>query len=161
MAFHKKHYHPTNATFFTFGNIPASKHHTRFEELALSRFSGYGEHVEASDEKRYITPLSVMTGYPSTDQENPNQVHILISWLLGATYRAEERLEVELISRLLMDHSASPLRYALENAEWSASPSPLSFLDDSSREMRFSAGVITNSPEYTQKTETLILDVMR
>ena len=38
LAFHKKHYHPTNATFFTFGNIPAHEHQENFENLALKFF---------------------------------------------------------------------------------------------------------------------------
>ncbi len=59
LAFHKKHYHPTNATFFTYGNIPAAEHQERFEALALHRFEGRGEKVEAHNEKRMITPLVV------------------------------------------------------------------------------------------------------
>lgn len=160
LAFHKKHYHPTNATFFTFGNIPAHEHHARFEELALKHFSGKGEKVMARDEKRFIAPLTVEAAYPSTDTENPHQVHILVSWLLGASYHAHEYLEAELITRLLLDNSASPLRKALENAEWSASPSPLCMLDNSGRELRFSAGLVTDSKNNTQKTEALILDTL-
>ena len=38
LAFHKKHYHPTNATFFTFGDITAEHHQENFEKLALQFF---------------------------------------------------------------------------------------------------------------------------
>lgn len=83
-----------------------------------------------------------------------------MSWLLGATYRAEDRLEAELVSKILMDHSASPLRQALEKAAWSAAPSPLSFLDDSAREIRFSAGIITDTGEHANQTEALIFETL-
>ena len=33
--FHKTHYHPSNAVFMTFGDIPASEHQQKFEEQAL------------------------------------------------------------------------------------------------------------------------------
>ena len=33
--FHKRHYHPSNAIFMTFGNIPAEHHQQQFQTLAL------------------------------------------------------------------------------------------------------------------------------
>ena len=38
LAFHKKHYHPTNATFMTFGDIPAESHQEKFKNLVLKNF---------------------------------------------------------------------------------------------------------------------------
>lgn len=161
LAFHKKHYHPTNALFFTFGNITAQEHQDRFETLVLSRFSEKGERIHSKNETRYTKPIRHIEQYPSTDTKNPYQTHILMSWLWGDTYTAQNRLEAELVSKLLLDNSSSPLRHALEKAEWSAAPSPLSLLDDSAREMRFSAGIITKSSDYTEKTEALILDTLK
>ena len=37
--FYQTHYHPDNATFVTFGDIPAKQHQSVFEELALQHFS--------------------------------------------------------------------------------------------------------------------------
>ena len=36
--FHQTFYHPANAWFFTYGNLPLEKHLVHIEELALSRF---------------------------------------------------------------------------------------------------------------------------
>ncbi|MFT5483627.1 MAG: Zn-dependent M16 (insulinase) family peptidase, partial [Halieaceae bacterium] len=36
--FYRSHYHPSNAIFMTFGDIPAEEHQAIFEERALSRF---------------------------------------------------------------------------------------------------------------------------
>lgn len=82
VAFHKKHYHPTNATFFTFGDIPAAEHQSRFEDLALRFFDSEGEKVTVDNETRLLAPVRMTAGYPSSDTENPHQVHILFSWLL-------------------------------------------------------------------------------
>lgn len=38
LTFHKKNYHPTNATFFTFGDISASEHQENFQKLVLDFF---------------------------------------------------------------------------------------------------------------------------
>ena len=160
LAFHAKHYHPTNAMFFTFGNIPAEEHQEKFESLALVHFAERGEKVEATDEKRFISPMCIEAGYPSTDRENKDQVHVLVSWLLPFAHDSKNRLEAELLMRYLLDNSASPLRHALENASWGASPSPLCMLDDSGRELRFSAGLVTDDTANTQKTESLIMEVL-
>lgn len=128
--------------------------------MALRHFSDRTEKVLATDEKRFIAPVRIETGYPSTDQENPNQVHILVSWLLPFAHESQNRLEAELVYKYLLDNSASPLRYVLENASWGASPSPLCMLDDSARELRFSAGLITDNVQNTEKTESLIMETL-
>jgi Zn-dependent M16 (insulinase) family peptidase len=37
-AFHARHYHPSNAIFLTYGDIPAAEHQERFEAGALGQF---------------------------------------------------------------------------------------------------------------------------
>lgn len=160
-AFHKKHYHPTNATFMTFGDIPAENHQENFEKFALQFFDSKGEEVHTDDETRFLSPIRTTLEYPSSDTENPNQTHILFSWLLGHSNDAFEHLEAELMYNYLLRHSGSPLRHALETADFAASISPLTMLDDSGREMRVITGIVADSPEKTEKTRTLIFNVLQ
>lgn len=160
VAFHKKHYHPTNATFFTFGDIPAAEHQSRFEDLALRFFDGEGEKVTVDNETRLLAPVRMTAGYPSSDTENPHQVHILFSWLLWPTNNARLHLEHSVIYQYLLGHSGSPLRHALETAPFAASISPLTMLDDSGRETRITTGVVTDSAEHADTAETLIFDTL-
>lgn len=157
--FHKKHYHPTNATFFTFGDIPAENHHARFEECVLQYFSEKGERIEITDETRFLAPVAMTTEYPSTDTENPFQTHILFAWLGDLASDAKKLLEANLVYSYLLGHSGSPLRHALETYEHTKKLS-LSFLDDSGRELRFITGIVTDSAEYADDVEKLIFSTL-
>lgn len=97
--------------------------------------------------------------YPSSDTENPHQTHILFSWLLGHANNAKIHLEAEILYQYLLGHSGSPLRHALETAEFAASISPLTMMDDSGREIRITTGIVTDDAKYADETEALIFDV--
>ena len=55
-AFYQNHYHPSNAIFVTFGDIPAVEHQASFEENALSRFDKLDCHIAVTNEQRYSEP---------------------------------------------------------------------------------------------------------
>lgn len=156
IAFHKKHYHPTNATFLTFGDIEAEKHQNRFEELVLKFFDGRGEKVLTTDETRLIAPAMQMISYPSTDTENKNQVHILVSWLLGSAHDARTLVEMSVLYEYLLGHSGSPLYHALESLSFVEALSPLTMLDDSAREIALVTGVVTDSEERAKEVKNTI-----
>src|SRR5690606_41222117 len=59
VKFYKHHYHPSNAIFATYGNIPAHEHHEKFEELALKRFDKLDIELPVRDEKRMFAPMRV------------------------------------------------------------------------------------------------------
>ena len=48
------------------------------------------------------------------DEENH---HVVLSWLLGESHDPVELLESYLMSNILLDNSASPLRKVLENTD--------------------------------------------
>ena len=88
-------------------------------------------------------------------------MHILFSWLLPFAHDPRTKLECELLYRYLLGSSASVLTYALENAEYTRSLSPLSMLDDSGRELRLSTGIITDDPKYASEVENLVVSVLK
>lgn len=159
-AFYESHYHPSNATLLTFGDIPAEQHHDRFEALALNRFEELPTKIEVSDEKRYYAPIQVTEGYPVEDGEIKEKTHLVMGWLLGHSTNLDELLEANFLSSLLLDHSASPLRKALEQSDLGRSPSPLCGLEDSNKEMAFMCGIEGSEPERTSEFEALVLNTL-
>lgn len=160
--FYKSHYHPSNAIFATFGDIPAHEHQARFEELALSRFDALPVHIGVPDEKRYHAPVRVFEHYAlDADEDLADKSHIVVAWLLGRSANLEDLLKAQLLSSVLLDNSASPLQRALETTELGSAPSPLCGLEDSTRELAFVCGVEGSEIEHTDAVENLILDVLR
>ena len=160
--FYRVHYHPSNAIFMTYGDIPAITHQEKFETKALSRFTKLDAVISVADEKRFHAPITVEEFYPAEDDEDIEQKnHVVMAWLLGKTTDLEESLEAQLLSNILLDNSASPLQQVLETTDLGQSPSPLCGMDDSSREMAFVCGLEGCALENADKIEALILSTLQ
>lgn len=159
VAFHRRHYHPSNAVFMTFGDADPALLQERFETLALSRFDGQADPVRGRDEQRRQSPVQVSESYAPESDEGP-QTHHVLGWLLGASSDARARFEAHLLSGVLLENSASPLRQALETTALGTAPSPLCGLDDSSREMAFACGIEGSEPEQAEALEQLVMDTL-
>ena len=160
--FYAKHYHPSNAVFLTFGDIPAAEHHSRFHELALSKFEKEDHGIRVDDEKRYCAPIRVQENYP-VEQGEPaeHKTHLVMSWLLGHGFDLEQNLEAHLLSNVLFENSAAPLQRALECSDLGHAPSPLCGLEDSNKEMLFACGLEGSEVGRETAFEELVLDVLR
>ncbi|WP_303903640.1 insulinase family protein [Thiohalomonas denitrificans] len=161
-AFHARHYHPSNAIFLTYGEIPAHELQARFQEQALAEFEPLEYEIRVPDEKRYDAPVAA-SGHYALDGETDthDRTHIVIGWLLGRSADPKEVLKAHLLAGVLLDNGASPLRKALETTELGSAPSPLCGLQDSPREMIFSAGVEGSNPEHAEAVEQLVLDTLK
>jgi len=161
-SFYKTHYHPSNAVFMTYGNIPVLELQEIFEDRVLSRFEQSTQRVSVENEKRLTQPIVVEESYAldeSEDQEN--KTHTVVGWLLGSATDLYASLSAELLSGILLEDSSSPLRFALETTDLGTAPSPLCGLDNSSREMTFSCGMEGSSPDKAKAIEDLILSTLK
>jgi presequence protease len=156
--FYDTHYHPSNAIFMTYGDIPASEHQANFEELALKQFDRLNLRFSANEEKRYFSPIRVQESFAAeSDDDETSQSHVVVAWLLGHSTNLEELFRAQLLSSVLLDNSASPLLTVLETTELGKSPSPLCGLEDSNREMSFICGLEGCSADSTLAAESLIM----
>ena len=160
-SFYRKHYHPSNAVFLTFGDIPAYEHHCHFHDYALSKFEREAHGVRINDEQRYCAPIRVQENYPvEKDEPITHKTHIVVSWLLGHSFDLEENLEAHLLADVLFENSAAPLQRALEASKLGHAPSPLCGLEDSNREMAFACGLEGSEPGMEEALEAEIFAVL-
>jgi presequence protease len=160
--FYQTHYHPSNAIFMTYGDIPARDHQERFETLALKRFERLDKTISVPDEQRYYAPVRVEESYPvAADEEDGNKTHVVMGWLLGHSTNLDDAFTAHLLSSVLLDNSASPLMHVLETTELGNAPSPLCGLDDSQKELAFVCGLEGCNSADVQAIETLIMDTLQ
>ena len=164
-AFYKHHYHPSNAVFMTYGDIPAAEHQAKFHEQALAQFDALDNTIAVKPEKRLHAPIRVEDAYPldldeSDSAPKDNKTHVVMGWLLGQVTDLEAALEAHLLASVLFDNSASPLTMALEQTDLGQAPSPLCGLDDSQFEMSFVCGLEGCASDSTQAVEQMILDTL-
>ncbi len=161
--FYRTHYHPSNAIFMTFGDIPVIEHQTRFEDNVLSHFDRLDVHIAVSNEKRYLAPVNVEEAYAldlTEGETTENKTHHVIAWLLGECTSLDEMMKANLLSQVLLDNSSSPLRHALEKSDLGTAPSPLCGMEDSNYEMCFMCGLEGSEPEHAEAFEALVLGVL-
>lgn len=161
-AFHARHYHPSNAIFLTYGDIPAAEHQAHFETKALGNFQELALDLAIPDEQRYAVPMTDVVYYPLDGAEDcRDKTHIVLSWLLGPITDPMASLRARLLSDVLLDNSSSPLRHALETSEYGVAPSPLCGFDASTREATFACGLEGANPESADAVEALIFAVLK
>ncbi|MFW1678211.1 insulinase family protein [Pontibacter sp. JAM-7] len=160
LEFYRTHYHPSNAVLVTFGDIPADELQARFEDQALARFDKLDKQISVPDEKRYFSPVRVEEAYELDQEDTSGKTHHVLGWLLGHSNDLDEQLKAHLLSRVLLDNSASPLRHALETTQLGSAPSPLCGLEDSNKEMSFMCGLEGSEPDNADAFEALVLEVL-
>ena len=157
--FHKKHYHPSNATFFTYGNIDPIEIQSFIKENVLDNFSPSNEVVAVKNEDRFDAPITVSDFYNPQPGDEDNH-HIVLSWLLNESHNPVQLLETYLMSNILLDNSASPLRKVLESTKLGKSPSPLTGLEADQKELVFAAGLEGVDSNKSKEVETLIMECL-
>ena len=111
-AFHARHYHPSNAIFLTYGDIPAAEHQERFETGALGQFQQLQLDLAIPDERRHAEPVVDLIRYPLDGvEELADQTHSVLGWLLGPITDPLATLRARLVSDVLLDNSSSCLLY--------------------------------------------------
>jgi len=161
LDFHKLHYHPSNAVFMTYGDIPAAEHQIQFETLGLERFKDTVKQVHVGLEPRYSEPKIIEQSYALDEEDIASKTHIVLGWLLGQNQDPLNVLRGHLLSAVLLDNSASPLRKVLEETDLANAPSPLCGFEESNKEMAFVVGVQGSEPEHAQAIEEMILNELK
>ncbi len=160
VSFYRSHYHPSNAILMTFGNIPVLDLQTVFEERALGHFERRQDVIEVALETRYDAPVRSTRPYAVEDTDTQARTHIVMAWLLGETTDLSMLLKCQLLSDVLLDTSASPLRKVLEISDLGSAVSPLSGLEASSREASFMCGLEGSEVEHADALEALVHDTL-
>lgn len=158
-AFHQRHYHPSNAVFLTYGNLAPEIHQEQMERLALASFSHQDLDLDIPDEQRYAAPMRVHESYP-LEGDLDRKSHVLLGWLLGQSTDVAEMMRAQLLAGVLLEHSGSPLRKALETTELGSAPSEICGFDNSSRETSFVCGLEGTQTDLADQVEDMVLDVL-
>ena len=162
-SFYKSHYHPSNAIFMTFGDMDVAELHEKIDQQALAKFEKQEYQWSVPLEQRLAAPVRIEESYAvETDDEEAlnHKSHHVIAWLLGESANLKEQLEAHLLSQLLLDNSASPLRKALEKCEFASAPSPMCGLEDSNREMSFMCGIEGSNVADADAFEALVFEIL-
>jgi len=159
--FHSRHYHPSNAYFYTYGNLPLKDHLQFIQDKVLNRFTRIDPGTDVPSQPRWQAPREVTYYYPLDKNQDPSQkCQACVTWLTCDTTHSYEVLILTLLGEILLGNSASPLRKALMDSGLGSSLSDGSGFDADCRDAFFSCGLKDINASNVDRIQALILDTL-
>ncbi|XP_070700808.1 presequence protease, mitochondrial [Pempheris klunzingeri] len=156
--FHTTHYHPSNARFFTYGDLPLEQHLKQIEEEALSKFERINPNTEVPSQPHWSRPREDhVTCSPDALAPDPARQNTLcVSYLLGDITDTFEGFTLGLLSSLMISGPNSPFYKALIEPKIGTDFSSVVGYDGSTKEASFSIGLQGMAEEDTERVKQII-----
>ncbi|KAM9844455.1 presequence protease, mitochondrial [Aulostomus maculatus] len=156
--FHTTHYHPSNARFFTYGDLPLELHLKQIDEEALSKFERIDPDTQVPPQPHWSSPREDhMTCSPDSLAPDPARQNTLcVSYLLGDITDTFEGFTLSLLSSLMISGPNSPFYKALIEPKIGTDFSSVVGYDGSTKEASFSIGLQGMAEEDGEKVKQII-----
>lgn len=141
--FHATHYHPSNARFFTYGDLPLEQHLQQIQQESLSKFSRINPRTEVPPQEPWSSPREdhVTCSPDALAPDQTRQNTLCVSFLLGDITDTFEGFTLSLLSSLMISGPNSPFYKALIEPKIGTDFSSVVGYDGSTREASFSIGL--------------------
>jgi presequence protease len=160
-AFHQRHYHPSNAYFYTYGNLRLKQHLEFIGKKIMERFPAIDPKTEVPRQPRWNKPKSVRYTYALAPSEDPaRKCQVSLAWLVGDVCNSFDMLVFTVLEQILIGNSGSPLRKALMDSGLGSAPSDGTGFDADNRDTMFACGLKDTDEASADQLEKLILDVL-
>ncbi|PIE74858.1 MAG: peptidase M16 [Deltaproteobacteria bacterium] len=159
--FHKVHYHPSNAWFFTYGNLDIKEHLEYINKNILEHFEKIDPGTDVPNQPRWTSPKKAEYTYPAdgeTELEKKSQA--AVAWLLSDIRDSFDCLAASLLNQILLGNSAAPLYKALIDSGLGSSLTDVTGFDADNRDTLFAAGLKGINEQDAEKVEKVVLDTL-
>src|SRR3989449_2904980 len=157
--FHARHYHPSNAHFYTYGNQSLETTLETIERSALSKFQRIEVDSSIPDVKRLAQPTTAVEPYPAVaGEDNEPKAEALTAWVTVPSADSFRALAMKVLSEVLLSNAGSPLRKALIDSGLGSALADGSGFHDDYKESVFGAGLKGVAAEDAEKVQGVVLD---
>jgi presequence protease len=158
--FHTTFYHPSNAFFFTFGNIPLSELTEKIHTKVMTQFEPSKPVDPIPEQTSYEAPRRIRMTYPVSQSEPViNKAFLATMWKLVPVTDFQENLRLELLCQILAGDSSSVLNRTLLGSGLGKGLAPAGF-DTSFSESIFGAGLKDVDEADADAIESLIIETL-
>ncbi len=162
VAFHRRFYHPSNAFFYTYGNLPLKDHLGFIKDKVLCGFERIDPQTEVPLQPRWHAPKQVTYTYPLGGNEDPQKKsQVCVAWLTADIKNTFEILILTLLELVLLGNAASPLRKALIDSGMGTALSDRTGFDPDNRDTLFSCGLKDVKSSDAEKIEAIVFEVIK
>jgi Zn-dependent M16 (insulinase) family peptidase len=162
-TFHKRHYHPSNAKLFFYGDDDPDER-LRLLDARLIEFSRTTVDAKVPLQPRFTVPKQLIHTYPCGQADEPsgepaNQTMLTVNWMLDEAVDVESALALDILEHILIGTPAAPLYKALIDSGLGEALAG-GGLDDELRQPMFSIGLKGIDPVNAGKIGRLIADTI-
>lgn len=156
--FHATHYHPSNARFFTYGDLPLEQHLKQIDEEALSKFDRIDPNTQVPAQPRWSNPREdhVTCSPDALAPDQSRQNTLCVSFLLGDITDTFENFTLNLLSSLMISGPNAPFYKALIEPKIGTDFSSVVGYDGSTKEASFSIGLQGMAEKDTETVKHII-----
>jgi Zn-dependent M16 (insulinase) family peptidase len=159
--FHRRHYHPSNSFFYTYGDLSLTEHIRVIHDKVLKHHDRIDPDTEVVSQPRWEKPKRARYRYPldsAADASKKSQV--CVTWLTCDIQDAFQVLALKLLEQILLGNSASPLRKALMDSALGTALSDGTGYDADNRDTLFACGLKDVAESDAETIERLVLRVL-
>ncbi len=159
-GFFERYYHPSNALFFFYGDIPTSD----YLSFVDGRLAGYERGFTAppiTPPARWSEPRACEDVYPvGASEPLTAKTYLAMHWLLGSSLDPEEVVLNHVLSLILFGNEAAPLKKALIESKLGQDLAHTGYFDIGSQAL-FTVGIKGSEVDRRAVFETLVLNTLR
>jgi hypothetical protein len=162
LDFHRRFYHPSNAFFYTYGDIPLEEHLTNISRKVLTGVERIDPGSDVPSQPRWQEPRTASCPYAVSPEEEdiPKKHQVCVAWLTADICDSFEVMLLIILEQILMGNPASPLYKALIDSGLGSSLCDGSGFSSDIRDTMFACGLKDVKKEDAQAIETIIMDTL-
>lgn len=158
--FYENHYHPSNALFFFYGNIPTATT-LAFLEPRLAGYTRQAPVAIPARQPRWSKPATTTDTYPaSQDEPLSEKTFIVMNWLTGNALDPEAAVLRHVLTYVLFGNEAAPLKKAIIDSGLGQDVLDCGDMDIGPESV-FSVGIKGSEPDRVAAFEQLVLSSLR
>ncbi len=159
LDFHKKYYHPSNSTVYLYGNADLMSELEFIDQGYFVSFEENKPDIRIKDSEKISPMTETVFGYGINPHETLNKkTYIAISSVIGRPQEVELSLAMNLISNIIFNSDASPLKLAVMASGIAGDFS--GYFDDSQTETITTAYISGSEPEHKGKFIDIYFSVL-
>ncbi len=157
-AFHRSHYHPSNARIFFWGDDDPEER-LRLVNAYLEEFEAQPVDSGVGLQVPFDAPKTVVKPYATSEGDDGNRAMVTVNWLLPEVTNRELNLALHTLEHILIGTPAAPLRKALIDSGLGEDLAGIG-LESDLRQMFFSTGLKGIAPDKAEEVEKVVTGVL-
>jgi presequence protease len=159
--FHSRYYHPSNAQFYTYGNLPLEKTLAFIHDKVLHGFDFLSVDSSVPAQPRWQTPRQETYTYAYSDTDTLEKKYQgCVAWLTCDAKDAFEVLVLTVLEQILIGNAASPLRKALIDSNLGSALADASGFEPDNRDAMFAIGLKDIEKSAVAQVESIVFSTL-